>query len=348
MELSVLNFLPESMVPINRGILFVLVLILLIAMSGFLFSVYLHEKRKQYIAKMALIWKEMIDSIFEQNSVLAEMNISDKNRKYFRDFLVYEYFERPVIDQYKIRHLYKHLGFLDEDLFQLRNRGVWKKVEALKRLTELHFENAEAVVVDLLEDRKSEVRMAALKMLSTINSKLLFDMLPALFENHSQWNCQKLVNILFAAEIPAGCLRSLASSLNGELRKAAALLLGADGKEEAIPMLCVLAKDPLNEVRREAVAALGRINSDETVVLVSRKSFDRHPPVRETVAKALRNAQGDQKLFVLNRLADDPEYNVRYHAFFSLNLMGPNGKDVIRTYSNKYPDLVREFVPATC
>ena len=348
MELSVLDLLPESMVPINRGILFILVLILLILMSGFLFSVYLHERRKQYIAKMSLIWKEMIDSIFKQNSDLAEMNVADRDRKYFRDFLVYEYFERPVIDQYKIRHLYKHLGFLDEDLFQLRNRVVWKKVEALKRLTELHFEDAEAVVVDLLEDRKSEVRMAALKMLSTINSKLLFDMLPVLFENHFQWNCQRLANILFAAEIPVDCLRSLATSLNGELRKAAALLLGADGKEEAIPMLCVLAKDPLNEVRREAVAALGRINSDETVVLVSRKSFDRHPPVRETVAKALRNAQSDQKLFVLNRLADDPEYNVRYHAFFTLNLMGSNGKDVIRTYSNKYPDLVREFIPATC
>jgi hypothetical protein len=348
MELSVLHLLPESMVPMNRGILFVFVSFLLISIVLFLFFVYLYEKKKHAIVKMYVVWKEMINSLFEQNFVLAEINIPDRDRKYFRDFLVHEYFERSVIDQYKIRHLYKHLGFLDEDLFQLRNRTGWKKVVALKRLTELHFEEAEAVVMDLLEDRKSEVRLAALKMLSTINSKQLFDMLPALFENHSLWSCQKLVNILFTAEIPVDCLRSLASSLNGDLRRAAALLLGSDGKEEAVPMLCVLAKDPLNEVRREAVAALGRINSDETVVLISRKSFDRHPPVRETVAKALRNAQGDQKLFVLNRLANDSEYNVRYHAFFTLNLMGPNGKNVIRTYSNKYPDLVKEFIPATC
>jgi hypothetical protein len=348
MELSVLNLLPESMVPMNRGILFALVLFLMISIVLFLFIICLHERRKHYIAKMHVVWKEMIDSVFEQNFVLAEMKLPDRDRKYFKEFLIHEHFQSDTINQYKIRHLYNHLGFLDEDLFQLRSRVGWKKMAALRRLTELHFEEAEAFVMDLLEDRKSEVRFAALKMLSTINSKSLFDILPAIFENRSQWNCQNLINILFTAEIPVGCLKSLASSLNGDLRRAAALLLGADGKEEAVPMLCVLAKDPLNEVRREAVAALGRINSDETVVLISRKSFDHHPPVRETVAKALRNAQGDQKLFVLNRLADDSEYNVRYHAFFSLNLMGPNGKDVIRTYSNKYPDLVREFIPATC
>lgn len=347
MALSVLNLFHESIAPISRGILFLLLSLFFSCILLFLVSVYIHERKKRYLQKMGVVWKEMLTSLFEKNLSLAEFSLPNKERKHFKAFVVHEYLQCNMIDQYKIRHLYKHLGFLDEDLFQLRNLVWWKKVDALKRLTELQLEEAEAVVIDLLEDKRSEVRSAALKMLSIINSKQLFEMLPTIFEDHAQWNSQNLVNILFTAEIPVEKLRSLACSPNGDLRRAAALLLGADGNDEAIPMLHVLAKDPVNDVRREAVTALGRINSDETVALISRKSYDHHPYVRETVAKALRNADGSQKLSVLNHLANDPEYNVRYHAFFSLNLMGSNGKQVIQGYSNKYPDLVREFVPAT-
>ena len=69
MELSVLQLLPESMVPMNRGILFALALFLMISIILFLLVVYLHEKRKQTIAKMHVVWKEMIGSLFEQNFV---------------------------------------------------------------------------------------------------------------------------------------------------------------------------------------------------------------------------------------------------------------------------------------
>jgi hypothetical protein len=348
MGLLIFHFFLKTLALMNRGVLFLLLLLFLSLILFFLVSVFLHERKKRYLARMTVVWKEMIRLIFEQEITRMEFAIPQKDRKDFRELLLNAYLHSNQNDQKKIRQLYEHLGFLNEDLFVLRSRVRREKVEALGRLTVMHFEEAEAVVIDLLEDRSREVRMSALKMLSSVNSQSLFELLPEIFEDRSRWKSQDLVNILFVAEIPAENLKMLAASLNGEMRKAAALLLGADGKEEAIPMLHVLAKDPVKEVRREAVTALGRINSDETVAMIARKSFDQHPGVRESVAKALRNARGNQKLPILNRLANDPEYNVRYHAFFALNLMGPNGKEVIQGFSNKYPDLVQKFVPAVC
>ncbi|MBA7577930.1 hypothetical protein ES708_19786 [subsurface metagenome] len=163
-----------------------------------------------------------------------------------------------------MQRLYKNFGFLDDDIKQLRSRAWWRRVMAIERLGVLEMKAAENHIFPLLTDR-SEVRFAALRALATMGSRRLGKMLPEIFANNSRWAYRFLVNTLAEAKIPVASLRPLAASADHDYRKAAAILLGREGNDEAIPLLKQLAGDTVKDIRRESVLSLGRIGSAEAV-----------------------------------------------------------------------------------
>jgi HEAT repeat protein len=181
-------------------------------------------------------------------------------------------------------------------------------------------------------------------MLASAGSQKLGGILPQIFADNTRWSYRFLVNNLFNTGIPVGSLKPLASSPNRDLRKAAAILLGKPANKKAIPILYSLSGDKIKDIRREAVHSLGRVGSIEAIPILSDRLSDVNPQVRAGVATALGELKDDTTLCLLDRLAADPNFEVRLQAFFALQQFGQSGKNIIRKYQIKYPEIAQEFL----
>lgn len=341
---DILLELQESLLPIVKNTLIVLTVLFILLLAIYLVSIYVHTRRKRYIARKMAQWQSMIHELAYGERSLGDFNIPGKDKKYFRDILIAEFFKQDVSGKNRIRDLYRQLGFLNDDIQQLKSRLWWNKIRAVERLGDLELAEAEEYVFPLLANKKSEVRFSALKMLASRGSKKLIGILPKIFADESRWAYRYLVNTLFLAEIPADNLKPLASSRNRGLRKAAAILLGRKENKEAVPLLQNLANDGVKDIRREAIRSLGRISLVEAMPILSDKISDAEPQVRTEVARALGELKDLNTLLLLDRLADDPDFEVRLQAFFALARFGKPGEDVIRKYEVKHPEIAREFL----
>ena len=183
-----------------------------------------------------------------------------------------------------------------------------------------------------------------MKMLASIGSAALLEMLSEISTSNTRWSYRYIVNKLYLAEIPVDALKPFALSEDRDLRKGVATLLGKEGNIEAIPILQDLISDSVKDVRREAVSSLGRICSTAVIPVLTITVKDENPQVRAESAKALGKLQDLGTLPLIEKLADDPEYGVRFQAFFALDRFGQPGENVIRKYQDKYPEIAREFL----
>lgn len=334
----------QNFLPIIRDTLIVLALIFIIMLAVYLVSIYFHSRKKRYIAQKKPTWQSMIKALLNGVKSPDKVHLSRRERKYFRDVLIAAFLKTNVSGKDKIKKLYERLEFFNEDIQQLENRLWWKKVQAVERLNDLELAETEESVFLLLRDKRSEVRFSALRMLASTGSKKLIGMLPEIFADNTRWTYRFLVNELFLAGIPAHNLKTLMTSPDRNLRKAAAILLGRPGHKEAIPMLENLVNDDVKDVRREAVHSLGRIGSVKAIPILKEKVNDTHLQVRAAVARSLGQLKDQNTLTLLEKLADDADFDVRYQAFSALIRFGESGKNVIQKYKVKYPEMAREFL----
>lgn len=128
------------------------------------------------------------------------------------------------------------------------------------------------------------------------------------------------------------------SSLNDErdfVREISAFILGQLGtpdrpfKDQSIPHLKRLLRDPSNDVRATAVSAIGHLflsshdmPSDVSKELLS-NSYDLDISVRDNAALALGSSTGDDVVVSrLNELLSDEDSDVRSSAELALELLG--------------------------
>lgn len=335
-----------------QKILLPLVMYILISISLFvvlLFVIYIcailkHARDKRYISRRAVEWQDTMHKLLNGELSPKDFNLPSKDRKYFKDILIAEFSKQGAEGKSRLKDTYKYLGFFDEDIRQLNSALWWKKTEAAEKLGELEMREAEDEVLPLLADRRDEVRFSALKMLASIHSQRLFETLPKVFKESRWWSYRYLVNKLLLADVPAANLKPLAISENRGFRKAAAILMGRKGNEEAIPLMRSLINDKIKDVRREAVRALGKIGLAETIPILSEKVADNNPQVRAAVADALGQLKDPGVLILLEKLACDTDFDVRFRAFFALDRLGREGKTIIGKYKDKYPEITKEFL----
>lgn len=341
---TILLELQESVLPLVKYTLIILSAILALLLIIYIVSIYIHHRQKKYTKWKTEHCRSLIGSILSGDKPPAGFRLSRRERDCFRDTLIDEYSKQNVSGRDAIRDLYKKLDFYYRDIRLLRHSTWWKKIQAIQRLEAIKMAEAESIVLPLLWHKKSEVRYAALKMLSSIGSDKLGSMLTVIFTDNSRWAYRFLTNALMDTKIPVDSLKPLASSTNRDLRKAAAILLGKAGNRDAISILERLADDKVKDVRREAVRSLGRVGLIDVMPALSSKVDDNNPQVRAVAASAFGVLKDTNSLSLLERLADDPDFDVRFQAFLALEQFGQSGSDIIAKYEFKYPEMVREFV----
>jgi len=306
--------------------------------------IMIHWNRDKTEKKKSIEYNFILTKILHKEIDPNSLGISNKDKKYLRDLLILKLNFSSDEEKDLLRNLYKIWELEKKDIKQLKSRRWWKKVEALKRLKKMKIIEAETLALKLMDSKKAEVRYAALEMLVEIKSEKIYPFLYTMFSSSSRWAYRYLVNVLSVANIPPAYLKPLTISNNRDFRKAAAILLGSKGDEYAIPLLEKLANDTIKDVRREAIKSLGEINTDKSLRVMEKHSEDQNSQIRAILAKALSGYNNDTSFKLLEKLVDDIDFEVRLEAFYSLNKLGPSGKNIMEKYYHKYPDLAMEFL----
>jgi len=336
--------LQAIILPLVKYTLIVLSAILALLIIIYILSSYIHHRQKEYTVWKTDHCKSIIGSILREGMTPLGFRLTRKEKHCFRDALIDEYSRQSASGKDTIRDLYKKFGFYYKDIRTIRHGMWWKKIQAIERLESIEMGEAESVMLPLLWHKKSEIRYAALKMLSYVGSEKLSAMLLVIFNDNSRWAYRFLTNALMDTKIPVDRLTPLASSTNRDLRKAAAILLGRIGDREAITILESLVDDEVKDVRREAVRSLGRVGLIDGIPVLSDKINDNNPQVRAVAASSLGILKDTESLPLLDKLADDQDFDVRFAAFQALEGFGQSGVNIITKHSSKYPEMVNEFI----
>ncbi len=330
--------------PFVKKILIGLLIFLVLMLIFYIITIFVHWNNEKIRNKKRTEYNFLLNKIFQKQMNPNSMSISKKDEKYVRDLLILKLKFSSAEEKEIIKKLYKIWGLEEQDIKQLKNQRWWKKVEALNRLEKMKSSEAENEVIKLIENKRIEVRYAALKMLVGINSKKIYPIVYIMFTSSSRWAYRYLVNVLSDTIIPSIYLKPLATSDNRDFRKAAAILLGGKENESALPLLEILANDTIKDVRREAIKSLGEINTDKSLTIMQKHLEDPNYQIRASLAKGLSGYKNDSVFRLLEKLADDDVFEVRVEAFYSLNKLGTRGKNIIEKYYHKYPNLVMEFL----
>ena len=330
--------------PFVKKILIGLLIFLFLMLIFYIVTIIVHWNSEKIRNKKRIKYTFLLNKILQKQINPNSITISKKDEKYLRDLLILKLKFSSNDEKKIIKILYKFWGLEKEDIKQLKNRRWWKKVEALNRLNKMEMHEAESLALKLIVNKKTEVRYAALKMLVGIKSDKIYPVVYLMFTSSSRWAYKYLVSVLSDTNIPPRYLKPLATSGNRDYRKAAAILLGAKENESALPLLEMLAKDPIKDVRREAINSLGEINTDKSLVIMEKHIKDPNYQIRASLAKGLSGYNNATVFRLLEKLADDDVFEVRLEAFYSLNKLGTQGKNIIEKYYLKYPDLAMEFL----
>ncbi len=359
--MQLLQKFQEWAVPLALALTAALSLVIFFLFVIYVFSIYSHERERAYVKRNQARWQKLLNGLFEGSLKPSEIKLSRKELKHVRDLLLDSFFskqleclwdkerQRDAFSELKLnpscsdkaRSLYRDLGFFREDMRELGSKRWWVRVKAMERIEDLGINDGEEKLLKLLTDKRSEVRFSSLRTLAVISSKRFYSKLGGIFDASSTWSYLYLVNILYFSGVPLDVLATLASSDNPYKRKAAAILLGRIKSKDSVTLLLKLASDDFEEVRREAVLSLARTGSAAAMPLFWRKLKDQSPEVRTAVAKGIGELG---QLAFLTKLADDEDFDVRFQAFASLAGSGLAGREAIKNYRGRYPELASEFL----
>lgn len=228
----------------------------------------------------------------------------------------------------------------------LRSRTWWTKANALTWLADTNPDlKVQKQMAALLDDRRVEVRLAALAALSQIRSPKLSasETISTVFSKNGSDLSQFVTLQLFNAQTPPSSLEPLFKSETVWKRRSAALLLAREKfSPQSQAMLEQLAEDVQTEVRKAAVYALGETQAEKALSILAQSKNDDCSSVRAETAKTLGKIDSHESLGSLEELTEDCSFEVRLEAFLSLSNFGEGGRQVINQYRNQCPELARE------
>ncbi|MFW6375836.1 MAG: hypothetical protein ACOCZJ_01605, partial [Thermoplasmatota archaeon] len=212
--------------------IFLLIVLISIAIIYTLLILRNVRKRK-YLYKMKSIWYGHIFDYVERRISMQELKQRCDRNKHFRDFII-NLCRSPKFKKEELRKIYSNFGFLEKDMKVIDKKGGLKAANALWRWQNLEISLKENFILNLLNHKEKEVRLAALDYLSTIKSPLLNEKIKDIFDKNSKYLYEYLIVKLFTGDIPVRKLSFLVDSEDNRLRKAAAKLLGKEDEEDAI------------------------------------------------------------------------------------------------------------------
>ncbi|MGA1849182.1 MAG: HEAT repeat domain-containing protein [Thermoplasmatota archaeon] len=258
-----------------------------------------YRKRKNLIKKFPA-WSDQLNAYLKKGRSRPRFYLRSEERKVFRDLLITYYTGVPQdptneelkldhklseSDRRRVRMLYRELGFIVDDITQIKDGTSWSKSTALGRLSRLELNDAEDLAVDLMESDNKDLVISCISYLASIKSRYLQEMISELIKLTDEKQFKELVMELTKADLQASHLKSLVNSPSIKERKAAAILLGRKDLKNSVQELKRLAIDVDEDVRFETVRSLGRIGSMRAGYILDSMMKDPLPEVKRAAYK---------------------------------------------------------------
>ncbi|MGA1866858.1 MAG: HEAT repeat domain-containing protein [Thermoplasmatota archaeon] len=292
-------------------ILFSVIIYLISGAALFLFiqimiysTITVKNYRKRRSLKNRLpAWTDQIDEYLHKKRVRARFHLVGEERKSFRDMLIGHYCGIPMDacngdlhnqvilrseDKRRLRMLYRELGFVDEDVDQVKDGNWWIKSVALGRLSRLELNDAEDLALDLLDTEQEELRLSCISYLASLKSRYLDDRLDEVFETIGDNKFNEVVIELLKAEMDIEHLERLAECDVRSGRRAAAIMLGRKGLQHGLAVMRKLASDPFEDVRLEVARSLGRIGTMNAIRVLETMDRDTDMEVRKAALREIK------------------------------------------------------------
>jgi hypothetical protein len=268
-------------------------------------SVKNYRKRRS-LKKRLPAWSEQIENYLKRRDRRAKFHLRGEEKAAFRDMLIGYYTGEPQdasnddlhkhrplksMEKRRVRMLYRELGFMDDDLDQIKDGTWWTKSVALGRLSRLELNDAEDFAIDLMDSDRKELVVSCISYLASIKSFYLRDGLEEVFHVTDKDQFNEITTELMKADIDVSTLKNLADSDIREGRKAAAILLGRKGLHHSTSILKRLAEDPYEEIRLETARSLGRIGNMKAVRVLESLERDPDMEVRKIAIKEVKKAR---------------------------------------------------------
>ncbi len=304
-------------------------------------------------------WKKRLEDHLSGKDNIKPIEVEENERKAFRDLMIFFYAGGNEKDipvkvrapspleerkKRKVRMLYREMGFVSDDLEQLRNGPWWKRTVAFGRLSRLELNDAEDIALELITSNEEELAISAVSYLSTLRSRYLPQQLGSLYQwNHPSIH-KELTLELLRMEIDPVHIKELARDPLPAVRKAAAMLSGRNKLIEAVPIMKRLSDDRDPDVRVEVARSLGRIGGVQALKVLESMVDDPDKEVRSAVAESLGRNPDPSGIGTLEKLARDKDHDVKVKAYSNLSRKGWEGKAAIMDLSSNEPEIGKEFV----
>ena len=190
-----------------------------------------------------------------------------------------------------LRRTLEQAGMVERAERGTRRLTPWRRALACELLGKIGAERSVPVLLERLEDRRPEVRMAAVRALGDIGSP---DALPALSDAFLARRCAP-TNVVHHAlrRIGGDAVRTFERGVGSEdpiVRVSSCFGLSEMAEERAsstFRLAGLLDTDPDARVRTAAAAALGILGGDDVPAALLRATNDSEASVRRSAAKAL-------------------------------------------------------------
>ena len=239
--------------------------------------------------------QDLIGRVVRGDELPPNKSFSELERDVLEAILLAKLEEDPTHAAPIVR-FFERYGFVDRQAARLESRNHWVRAQAALMLGRMRSPEGVAVLVGALDDRHSDVRLAAVRSLALLAS-------PAA--------AQPLIQFLRrgAANVPISAL-------------AAALAACCRTSPDPLMLLEVLAESADTHVRIVAATALAEISTPMIRGQLEQFLFDPEPEVRARMATAIGHLRDWDAINALVGLVDDPVWYVRLRAVQALGDIG--------------------------
>jgi HEAT repeat protein len=214
-------------------------------------------------------------------------------------------------------------GGVDHELAALASRRAWRRAAAAFTLGDMCSQRAVPALLEALDDRARDVRMAAARSLGRLGA---VDAAEPLIASTLDGRLPRDVAGLTLFDLgPTAVPRllELSSDVEPAMRAGAIELIGLLGGAGDAPPLIERLRDPSAAVRAAGADALGGLGAGEARDALVRALDDRSPPVRAAAARALGRTGGRQAVEALIRIARSDRFEPAQAAAEALARIDP-------------------------
>jgi len=251
-----------------------------------------------------------------------------------------------------IGRLFAELGFVDEELRDLRSSRWWIRAKACKAVSVMRPAEAIDPLVTLLDDKEAEVRMEAAMALVEIAKVNALGPLLSHLKIISTWMSLHLSQVILGmgSDAVADLIKGTRSD-SPSVRKFCVQMLGAIGDISASEPLMVLARFADDDLKCGALTALGLIGNDSSLSLILECCRSDNEDVRKSAAVALGSLGAPEAVPILAELLAADSVDVRLAAGESLRRHGAPGEAAMRQLASTSDELgrmvARQFLELT-